>query len=87
MSTRPVAFGSFGAPAVDEPKDEGQQPVPVLHVGEVHAELHLHLSDDTLSELGAQLAALVEQATREGFDAGMRAAFGDEPGDGQEAAR
>lgn len=83
MSTRPVPFGSFGAPAVDDPPDGAQQPVPVLHVGEVHAELHLHVSDDTLSELGTQIASMIEQATREGFTAGMQAAFGEADGEQQ----
>jgi hypothetical protein len=46
-SNRPRSFGSFGMPAADpEPKDDaGVQPVPVLHVGEVHAELRLHVPD------------------------------------------
>ncbi len=85
--TRPAAFGSFGAPAGDEPAgDDPPLPVPVLHVGEVHAELRLHITDETLSELGSQIATLIAQATREGFAAGMQEAFreddfGDRPRD------
>jgi hypothetical protein len=63
----------FGEPASkDEPA-----PVPVLHVGEVHAELRLHVTDDTLQHLGSQIASLVSAATRQGFEHGLAAAMGD----------
>lgn len=75
--SRPRAFGSFGAPKPDEPQDDVQMPTPVLHVGEVHAELRLHLTDETLTELGSQIASLIAQATRDGFDAGLAAAMGE----------
>jgi hypothetical protein len=78
MADRPRAIGSFGAPAPD-PKttDDQQQPVPVLHVGEVHAELRLHITSETLTELGSQIGSMIAQATREGFDAGLAAAMAD----------
>ncbi len=76
MADRPRAFGSFGA-AQPESKDDEQQPVPVLHVGEVHAELRLHMTEDTLTQLGSQIASMIAQATREGFDAGLSAAMGE----------
>lgn len=69
---------SFGAPAVEaESVDDVVQPVPVLHVGEVHADLRLHLTEETLTELRSQLESLVAQATRDGFAAGMAAALGE----------
>ena len=78
QTDRPRAFGSFGAPAPDSVTgDEQQQPVPVLHVGEVHAELRLHITDETLTQLGSQIGSMIAQATREGFDAGLSAAMGE----------
>lgn len=74
------AFGSFGAPAPEpQTQDDTAQPTPVLHVGEVHAELRLHLTDDTLAELGSQIASLIARATKEGFEHGLNAAIGEEP--------
>lgn len=75
---RPRSFGSFGAPAPDPQTVDGPAaPTPVLHVGEVHAELRLHITDETLTELGSQIGSLIAQATRQGFEAGMAAALGE----------
>jgi hypothetical protein len=76
---RPRSFGSFGMPAADpEPKDDaGVQPVPVLHVGEVHAELRLHVTDETLTQLGSQIASMIAQAARQGFEHGLAEAMRD----------
>lgn len=69
---------SFGRPG---PADDGkaereeQQPVPVLHVGEVHAELRLTVSDDTLRDLGSQIASMLATAAKQGFEHGLRAAM------------
>lgn len=76
QTDRPRAFGSFGAPLPETASSE-QAPVPVLHVGEVHAELRLHITEQTLTELGSQIASMIAQATREGFDAGLSAAMGE----------
>lgn len=51
--------------------DPDVAPTPVLHVGEVHAELRLHITRDTLDQLGAQIAGLIADATAQGFQAGM----------------
>lgn len=81
---QPRAFGSFGMPAPDTSDEQQQQPVPVLHVGEVHAELRLHITEQTLSELGSQIGSMIAQATREGFAAGLSAAMGEADfGDGR----
>jgi hypothetical protein len=72
-------FGSRRA-AEQEPRSQDQpepQPVPVLHVGEVHAELRLHITDDTLSDLGTQIANLIANASYQGFRAGMETAMAD----------
>lgn len=76
MADRSRVFGSFGAPAAEPVTSDGeQQPVPVLHVGEVHAELRLHITEQTLAELGSQIGSMIAQATREGFEAGLAAAL------------
>lgn len=75
--SRPHAFGSFGRPTdpeVPDP-DETPAPIPVLHVGEVHAELRLTITADTLSDLGSQIASVIAAATRQGFEHGMVAAM------------
>lgn len=82
--TKPPAFGSFGRPAPEIPDDDGRPaPIPVLHVGEVHAELQLTITDDSLAQLGSQIASVISEAARQGFEHGMAAAMsglaGDEP--------
>jgi hypothetical protein len=68
--------GSFGSRRSSE-NDRSEKPTadetptPVLHVGEVHADLRLHLTDETLHELGSQIASMIANATAEGFTAGM----------------
>lgn len=81
--TKPPPFGSFGRPAPAEipDPDERPAPIPVLHVGEVHAELRLTITDDTLAGLGSQIASMISEAARQGFEHGMTAALG-ELGDG-----
>jgi hypothetical protein len=71
-------LGSFGRPQVEAVTRDEQEPVPVLHVGEVHADLRLHITEETLTDLGSQVASMIAQATREGFDAGLAAALGDD---------
>jgi hypothetical protein len=74
MSNR--GFSGFGMTEPEEPtKDEGQLPTPVLHVGEVHAELRLDITDETLKHLGSQIASMIASATRQGFEAGLAAAM------------
>lgn len=83
MTREPRGFGSFGAPEPEPAiKDEAvERPTPVLHVGEVHADLVLHITDETLSRLGSELATLIAKATKAGFEHGLNAAIGDgEPG-------
>lgn len=70
-----MTAASFGRRVPEPPGEVEQQPVPVLHVGEVHADLVLHITDDTLTQLGSQIASMIAQATREGFDAGLAAAM------------
>ena len=71
MSTR-----SFGRPEPAEKSgDEEQAPVPVLHVGEVHANLVLHITDDTKQELGSQLASLIASAVKQGIEYGVTVAM------------
>jgi hypothetical protein len=70
---------SFGRPEQDRVDVRAEQaPVPVLHVGEVHAELRLVVSDETLAELGSQIASMMYAATRKGFEAGLAAALGED---------
>jgi len=79
MSREPSGFGSFGRPEREPASrpEPDQQPVPVLHVGEVHADLVLHITDQTLTELGSQIASMIAQATRAGFEHGLDAALGE----------
>lgn len=69
--------GSFGRPG---PVDDGlrmpaeESPTPVLHVGEVHAELRLNITDETLHHLGSQIASAIASAVYQGFEAGLDAA-------------
>lgn len=82
---------SFGRPDPDVQPDRGVQesPTPVLHVGEVHAELRLTVSDETLRDLGSQIASMIAAATRQGFEHGLDAALnaaGDDPADPSPAA-
>lgn len=86
MSREPSGFGSFGRPGPEPAsRDEpDRQPVPVLHVGEVHADLVLHITDQTLTDLGSQVASMIAQATRAGFEHGLNAAIG-EPTEDQKA--
>lgn len=80
------SFGSRRERTEDKPRVEQQQPVPVLHVGEVHAELRLHITDETLSDLGSQIGSLIATAIRQGMEAGFAAGMAaieadDKPGD------
>lgn len=75
MEDRRPPFGSRRE-ADDKPKDT-VQPVPVLHVGEVHADLVLHVTDETLKSLSGQIGALLARATYQGFVDGMTAALHD----------
>jgi len=73
----------FGWSATAEhSRDDEQQPIPVLHVGEVHADLVLHVTDETLSGLGSQIATMLAGAARQGFVAGMNAGMADVEADG-----
>jgi len=79
MTREQRSFGSFGAPTA-EPNtkdDEVQMPTPVLHVGEVHADLVLNITEQTLSLLGSQIASMIAQATKAGFEHGLSAALGE----------
>lgn len=76
--------GSFGARRdADQTKQDqdGQQPVPVLHVGEVHAELRLHVTQETLDDLGSQIASMIANAAAQGFQAGMEVGMARTAGD------
>jgi hypothetical protein len=82
MTREPSGFGSFGRPD-REPvtRDEPEQlPVPVLHVGEVHADLVLHITDRTLTDLGSQIASMIARATKAGFEHGLNQAMGEPEG-------
>lgn len=70
---------SFGgsAPIDVVPGDAGEMPTPVLHVGEVHAELRLNITDATLRELGAQIRDMIADAARQGLEDGVTAAMGE----------
>jgi len=72
MTTR-----SFGRPGPADTTDDDSRPdpVPVLHVGEVHAELRLTISDDTLRDLGSQIASMIATAAKQGFEHGLAAAM------------
>lgn len=71
----PRPFG-WAASEEDRSTDE-PQPVPVLHVGEVHADLVLHVTKETLTGLGTQIANMLADAARQGFVAGLRAGMAD----------
>lgn len=75
MDDRRPPFGSRRE-AEDKPKAV-EEPVPVLHVGEVHANLVLHVTDDTLSSLAGQIGAILARAAYDGFVDGMTAALHD----------
>lgn len=78
MTDRERRHGSFGSRYAedDTPQDDQQQtPTPVLHVGEVHAELRLHVTDDTLTLLGSQIASMIANAAAQGFKAGLDTAM------------
>jgi hypothetical protein len=64
---------SFGRPEPFGEPASKDEPAPVP----VHAELRLHVTDDTLQHLGSQIASLVSAATRQGFEHGLAAAMGD----------
>lgn len=74
--------GSFGRRDPEEkPATAAPSPVPVLHVGEVHAELRLTITEETLNDLGSQIASMIANAAKQGFEAGMTAAMGELSGD------
>lgn len=79
MSREPSGFGSFGRPETEPTVKDSpdQMPVPVLHVGEVHADLVLHITDETLTQLGSQIASMIAQATKAGFEHGLNSAIGE----------
>jgi hypothetical protein len=81
IDDRPRSFGEPEAEATIK-ENPGRMPVPVLHVGEVHAELRLHITDETLTDLGSQIASMIAQAAHAGFAEGLRAAMA-EADDGQ----
>lgn len=68
---------SFGRPEpAEKTKDDDEQaPVPVLHVGEVHANLVLHITDDTKHDLGSQLASVIASAVKQGIEHGVAVAM------------
>ena len=81
MSTR-----SFGRPdPAEKSKDDVQEPVPVLHVGEVHADLVLHITDDTRHTLGSQLASIIASAVQQGIEYGVTVAMERVAGDDEPA--
>jgi hypothetical protein len=75
-----LPFGARRA-AKDQPADEQEMPTPVLHVGEVHAELRLHVTQETLTDLGSQIASIMSAATRQGFEHGLALAMGETAAD------
>lgn len=70
-------FGARRAAEKEAPSRDEVEPVPVLHVGEVHADLRLRVTEDTLTELGTQIANLIANAAYQGFRAGMETAMAD----------
>jgi hypothetical protein len=67
---------SFGRPEPAEKDKPGEElPTPVLHVGEVHAELRLTVSEETLRDLGSQIASMFANAAKQGFEHGLAAAM------------
>lgn len=76
---QPRGFGSFGRPEPEPVTRDGDapQPTPVLHVGEVHADLVLHITAETITELGSQIASMIASATKAGFEHGLNAAIGE----------
>lgn len=68
---------SFGRPPDPLEMPEGAE--PVMHLGEIRAELVLTPTIDpaAMLALGQQIAKMVAEATRVGFDAGMAQALGD----------
>lgn len=82
-----MAPRSFGEPDIPDAGRPTQDPVPVLHVGEVHAELRLTVTSDTLSDLGSQIASMISAATRQGFEHGMAQAMDRLAGDDEPAGQ
>lgn len=74
---------SFGRrePEREKPERADELPTPVLHVGEVHAELRLTISDETLRDLGSQIASMMANAAKQGFEQGLAAAMEQIEGD------
>ncbi len=83
--SKPRAFGSFGRPEDPEAPDPdvfaSRADMPTPNVGEFYAELRLVITRETLSELGSQIASMVSEAARQGFEHGMAAAMGELAGD------
>lgn len=79
--TGPRSFGMGAEPDTPDVLPDDPVPTPVLHVGEVHADLRLHITTETLTELGSQLASMIAQATQAGFEAGWTAATAEPEGD------
>ncbi len=71
------SFGRHDSDGGHVPPVPVPEPTPVLHVGEVHAELRLNITEDTLNELGSQIASMVARAVREGMIEGAAAAMAD----------
>lgn len=72
-----TSFGRASSWDSGERGEPEQAPTPVLHVGEVHAELRLVITEETLRDLGSQIASMVATATKQGFEYGMAAAMGE----------
>jgi hypothetical protein len=75
MVSRGNMPSSFGRP---QPPEQ-QQPAPVSHLGQMHAELVLTVSDEVLAQLGSRIASVVAHAVQQGFDSGMTTVLEGEP--------
>lgn len=68
----PPSFGRRSS----EPSPAVPLDVPVLHVGQVQAELVLTVDEESLRRVGSAIASMVADATAQGFAAGWEHATG-----------
>jgi hypothetical protein len=69
-----------------EPEPPKVSAAPVMHVGQVQAELVLTANEESLHRVGSAIATMVANATAQGFAAGWEHATGEPYGQADTAA-